>query len=164
MSKTPVPANAVKEEIKHVTDHDDPPYKPAVWDTHGKSWSSLKPDNDDLKKLDTKILAGRKHDKGKARMDLLSPIAIEATAQVLTYGAEKYDARNWESGLDYGRVYAALQRHLNAWWSGQDKDPESDLSHLDHAACCVHFLQHYVHQEEIYEDFDDRPFSERNWT
>lgn len=97
---------------------------------------------------------GVKHDDGKLRFDLLSPHANAGLAAVLTYGAAKYADRNWEQGLDFGRVYAALQRHLNAWWAGEETDPESELPHLDHAACCIHFLSHFQKTETGH---DDRP-------
>ena len=97
---------------------------------------------------------GVKHDEGKLRFDLLSPAANAGLAAVLTYGAQKYEDRNWEKGLNYSRVYAALQRHLNAWWAGEEVDEESGLSHLDHAACCIHFLSHFDKMET---GTDDRP-------
>jgi hypothetical protein len=85
-----------------------------------------------------------KYDGGKTRYDLLPPEFVEAVAQVLTYGAEKYAARNWEKGLPYGRVFAAIMRHLWAWWRREDRDPESGLSHLAHAACGLAFLVTYT--------------------
>lgn len=98
---------------------------------------------------------GRKDDGGKLRMDLLSPEAIRGIAEVLTYGAAKYEDRNWEAGIKWSRVYSALLRHLvDAWWAGEDFDEESGLHHLDHAACCLHFLQTYRHTRPGY---DDRP-------
>lgn len=100
------------------------------------------------------LTSGVKYDENKLRFDLFSPAANSGLAAVLTYGAQKYEARNWERGLDYGRVYAALQRHLNLWWSGEQDDDESGLSHLDHAACCIHFLSHFEKHET---GTDDRP-------
>ena len=99
---------------------------------------------------------GRKDDGGKLRMDLLAPEAIKGVAEVLTYGAAKYDDRNWEAGIRWGRVFAALMRHLWKWWGGEDFDEESGLHHLDHAACCLHFLQTYRHTKK---SFDDRPYT-----
>lgn len=98
-----------------------------------------------------------KWDHKKARMDLLSPDALLGTAQVLSYGAAKYQPRNWETGLQYGRCFAALMRHLWAWWKGEDTDEESGMFHLDHAACCLMFLQHYTNDPNTYGKFDDRP-------
>jgi len=86
---------------------------------------------------------GRKLDIGKPRMDLLPPELLEGVAHVLAFGAEKYDERNWELGMDWGRVYAAMLRHMLAWWSGEDKDPETGMSHLWHAGCCIAFLIAY---------------------
>lgn len=83
---------------------------------------------------------GKKFDQGKPRVDLLPPDALLAVAQVLTFGAEKYGARNWEKGIAYGRLFAAAQRHLLAWQGGEENDPETGLPHLSHAACCVMML------------------------
>lgn len=83
---------------------------------------------------------GLKFDQGKARYDLVPPEIEEAIAQVLTFGANKYGDRNWEKGMNWGRAYAALRRHMNAWWSGEDNDPETGMPHTWHAACCIAFL------------------------
>lgn len=83
---------------------------------------------------------GTKHDQDKPRMDLLDPHAIEVLAQVLTFGAKKYEAHNWRKGISKGRLLAAALRHLFAYLGGQDKDPETGLSHVGHAMCCCMFL------------------------
>ena len=86
---------------------------------------------------------GTKFDGDKARYDLIPPEVEEAIARVLTFGASKYGDRNWEKGLDWGRVYAAQRRHMGAWWSGEDRDPETGMPHTWHAACCLAFLVAY---------------------
>ena len=96
-------------------------------------------------------LEGRKDDQGKIRLDLMPPELITAIGSVLTMGAAKYTDRNWEKGMKWGRVYAALQRHLLAWHSGETADPESGMSHLWHAGCCIAFLITYE-QRNIGED------------
>ena len=97
---------------------------------------------------------GVKFDSGKLRMDLLPPDALEAMARILTDGAVKYGDRNWEKGMAWSRPYAALLRHLLAWWSGQDTDPESGHPHLWHVMTNAVFLASYE-QRKIGED--DRP-------
>ena len=87
-------------------------------------------------------------------MHLIPPEAIEALAQVLGFGATKYEPRNWESGLHYSRVFAAAMRHLWAWWRGEDKDAETGFCHLDHALTCVAFLVSY--ERRGMKSFDDR--------
>jgi len=95
-----------------------------------------------------------KADTGKLRYDLLSPQANEGLVRVLTFGAGKYGDRNWERGMGWGRVFGAAMRHLWAWWSRKDNDDETGMSHLDHAAACIHFLSHYTKTKT---GTDDRP-------
>lgn len=88
-------------------------------------------------------MSGVKHDQGKTRYELLPPEYLEATAQVLTFGAAKYGEYNWAKGMKWSRVFGAAMRHLWAWWAGEKIDRESGLSHLWHAACCLAFLIAY---------------------
>ena len=97
---------------------------------------------------------GVKHDQSKPAMDLIPPEHLEQIARALEFGRHKYGAWNWAGGLAWSRVYAALQRHLQQFWRGEDTDPESGLSHLAHAAACVAFLNHYARYKK---DLDDRP-------
>ena len=97
---------------------------------------------------------GRKDDGEKIRYDLLPPEYLHATADILTFGAKKYSPRNWEAGMDWGRCFGALMRHMWAWWGGQNTDPETGKSHLWHASCCLAFLIAY---EERGIGNDDRP-------
>lgn len=96
---------------------------------------------------------GVKNDQDKIRVDLLSSIALFKIAQVMTFGAKKYAAHNWRGGIAWSRVLGAALRHLLAYLGGQDKDPETGLSHLSHLGCCVMFLLEY---EETHRELDDR--------
>jgi hypothetical protein len=105
---------------------------------------------------------GTKFDTGKARWDLVDYDTLEGMVDILTFGATKYEDRNWEKGILYGRVWAAYMRHNTAWWQaylrGEDgTDPETGRSHLDHAQCCLHFLATYEKRGLL--TFDDRPGS-----
>lgn len=100
------------------------------------------------------VQPGTKYDGSKPRVDLLPIYPILEEAKVLTYGAAKYDARNWEKGFDWSRAYGALLRHLFAFWQGEDIDPESGLHHLAHAACELDFLFEFT---RTHKEFDDRP-------
>lgn len=97
---------------------------------------------------------GRKDDVGKARYDLTPPEVEDAIAVVLAYGAAKYGERNWEKGMNWGRPYAALRRHMAAWWGGEACDPETGMSHLHHAAANIAFL---IAFEARGTGTDDRP-------
>lgn len=85
-----------------------------------------------------------KFDSGKPRLDLLPVAALEQIAAVLAFGATRYGEHNWREGMKWGRVSGAALRHLFAWLRGEDKDPDSGLSHLAHAACNLCFLLDYV--------------------
>lgn len=102
---------------------------------------------------------GVKHDEGKVPYHLVSIDALEGMTEILQFGAAKYEDRNWEKGMSWSRPFAACLRHLFAWWRGEDLDPETGKSHLDHAACCVHFLSHYV-KSKRYTKYDDRPIGD----
>ena len=93
--------------------------------------------------------AGQKDDKEKNRLDLIEPEFIEGVGKVLTFGANKYEPNNWQKVEDAkDRYYAAALRHLIAWRKGEKTDPESGLSHLDHVACNIMFLQHFEREEK----------------
>lgn len=47
---------------------------------------------------------------------------------------------NWAKGFTWSRLIGAALRHLFAFARGEDRDPESGLSHLAHAGCCILFL------------------------
>lgn len=106
---------------------------------------------------------GRKDDSGKVRMELVPPELMFAVGTILTFGADKYEDRNWEKGMSWGRVFGALMRHMWAWWGGKgpvtknflfgELDDETGHSHLWHAACCLTFLIAY---EERAVGTDDR--------
>jgi hypothetical protein len=83
---------------------------------------------------------GVKYDVDKLRFDLIPPDAMATVAMIFTYGGVKYADRNWEVGMDWGRLAAAMSRHINAWERGENYDRETALPHLAHAATCALML------------------------
>lgn len=63
--------------------------------------------------------------------------------------------RNWEQGILFSRCFAALQRHLTAWWLGDEIDSETGINHLAHAGCELFFLLTFVLRGQT--AYDDRP-------
>jgi hypothetical protein len=95
----------------------------------------------DVKKSQTATSGGRKYDGGKLQYGLLPPLALKATVDVLTFGAEKYEPDNWKWVPDSKRRYFdAAMRHMWAYKEGEIMDPESGKHHLAHALCCLMFL------------------------
>ena len=86
---------------------------------------------------------GRKDDQGKDPWQLFPWDAARQIVAVLRFGAGKYNPRNWEKGMDWDRLFAACIRHLTAWFEGEKTDPETGISHLAHAGCCILFLLAY---------------------
>lgn len=115
--------------------------------TPSEKIEALRP-GDDLNK------AGVKFDQGKDRYELIPPEGPRAVAVILGIGAAKYAARNWEQGMEWSRPYAAIQRHLQAWWGGENNDRDTGKSHLWHVATNIFFLIAY---EARGKGTDDRP-------
>ena len=97
---------------------------------------------------------GRKDDQEKLRYDLIPVGPLAEIAKVYTIGAKKYADRNWELGIKWGRVYAALLRHVTAWWKGEQLDPKDGQHHLASVAWCALALMEY---EQTHRELDDRP-------
>lgn len=80
---------------------------------------------------------GVKYDQGKPRTGLMISdfsAALTEVATVSTFGANKYSPSGWKTVPDAReRYWDALHRHLLAM-STTDKDEESGLDHLAHAA------------------------------
>lgn len=85
--------------------------------------------------------SGTKYDGAKIRMDLLPFEALEAVAEVLTYGAEKYADNNWQTVENGERRYlGAMLRHLAARERNEVCDSESGLLHAAHVATNALFI------------------------
>ena len=78
-------------------------------------------------------------------------------AAVLTFGAEKYGARDWEGGIGWSRIANGVIRHIRAHRGGDILDDETRLPHLAHAMCGLCFLLRYTGDFEKYGKYDDRP-------
>ena len=76
-------------------------------------------------------------------MDLIPPEAMVALATILSHGADRYSDRNWEKGMKWGRMFAAMMRHAWAWWARDSIDPDSGRSHMWHVLCCAAMLVAY---------------------
>lgn len=85
--------------------------------------------------------SGTKHDQGKPRISLIPKDAIWGMGAALAYGEKKYGTNNFRNGIAFSRLADAAQRHLTAWMEGENQDPESKLSHLDHAMASLAMLK-----------------------
>lgn len=107
-----------------------------------------------IKLTDTdKFSKAMKFDGQKPRMSLVPPRALREVAEVMTSGAEKYEAYNWLKGFQWTRLLDAAGRHMNSFTIGEDLDPETKKSHISHAICCLMMLRDII---ELYPELDDR--------
>ena len=111
---------------------------------------------------------GIKYDSEKPKMNLLPPKAIVEISKVLTFGAAKYDAENWRKLDDLQNRYTAgALRHIFAHMDGEELDPETNLSHLAHAMCCLLFkleieLENAKSEEERPREIDSTEHTARD--
>lgn len=108
--------------------------------------------------LKTDLVEGTKFDGGKARYDLIPPEALDELAHLYAFGASKYADRNWEKGINYSRVFAALMRHAWAWWRGERIDPETGLSHMASVAWNAFAL--FTYDKRGMTQYNDNPYME----
>lgn len=102
---------------------------------------------------------GIKHDTDTGKKPILSLIPkslLWEVGRVLSFGASKYAAHNWRKGINQSRLISAALRHITAFNEGEELDPESGLSHLAHAICCLSFALEQQLKPETYKEFDDR--------
>lgn len=98
-------------------------------------------------------VTGRKSDGGKPAFHLIPPGPLFQLAELYEAGAQKYKPRNWELGISWGRIFAAIMRHLWAFWGGEELDPETGIPHPIHAAWgCLALVEYMTTHREL----DDR--------
>jgi Domain of unknown function (DUF5664) len=87
----------------------------------------------------------KRFNSGKAPLSRILEFkgAIEGVAQIMEFGDKKYGRLNWQLGLPHTEVADSLLRHLLAWASGEDMDPESGHRHLDHVTTNALFLSYF---------------------
>ena len=87
----------------------------------------------------------------------LWPTTATALGSVaLLDGSLRYGRSNFRAvGVRASTYYDALNRHLNAWFEGEDLDPDSNLPHLAHVLACAAILVEGLVQGNL---TDDRMF------
>lgn len=76
-------------------------------------------------------------------------------ALALLEGARKYGRHNYRiAGIRASVYYDAAMRHLDAWWEGEDIDPDSGLSHITKALATLCVLRDAMMNSKW---TDDRP-------
>lgn len=106
------------------------------------------------KMVQVKLEGSIKKDEGKPDYTMLTLEMIDLVSKVRMFGAKKYARGNFKkTGFKYTRSLAAALRHIYAFLNGEDNDPESGLSHLGHAICCI---EHLIYDTKHHPSNDDR--------
>jgi len=112
---------------------------------------------DELEQITPEALKGGfKADAGKSRVDLIPPDVLLELGNLYALGAKKYDDDNWKLGMEFKRVYSAMQRHALKWWGGEEYDQVDGQHHLDSVIWCAVALRYYMLHYEEYKEFDSR--------
>ena len=101
--------------------------------------------------------SGARYNHGKPDYSLIPLTTLADESRVWEYGTKKYAQWNWAKGMAWSVPFACLIRHMAAWQTGEENDPESGLPHLAHAACNLRMLTLYA---KTYVEGDDR---EKHW-
>ena len=74
----------------------------------------------------------------KLPLHLVPPAFKAYSALGLLEGACKYGRANWRAtGARASIYYDAANRHLDAWFEGEDCDPHTGVNHLANASACL---------------------------
>lgn len=108
---------------------------------------------DENKKIDNpKDIVGNT----KLPLHLWPETATAAGCLALLDGALKYGRNNFRVTPIIASIYVdAAKRHINAWFEGEDNDPDSGLSHISHALACMAIIVEGQVKETL---IDDRQF------
>ena len=112
---------------------------------------------DSGKRRDFKSGAVRDVREGKGRYDLITPFALRRLALIMEKGAKKYDARNWEKGMEFSSLIDSAERHIEQFKAGLE-----DEDHLAQACFNLFAIIHF--QELGRDDLDDMPLYGRTLT
>lgn len=87
-----------------------------------------------------------KHDGEKLPLHIVPFELIKGAARAYAFGTKKYARFNFRNkpGLEYSRTARAVVNHVLEWLHEMENDPESGLSHLDHAAASLGMLMDTV--------------------
>lgn len=90
---------------------------------------------------------------GAVGLTIVPAALLEAASRAMVYGANKYARNNWRKGFPHTELMDCLLRHAVALASGQERDDESGLHHIDHIAANIAFL---LHMRKTTSGTDDR--------
>lgn len=101
--------------------------------------------------INPKAVAGR-----QKRQSQFTPVGVlNEIHDGMAEGARKYGPYNWRDvPIEVSDYYDSLNRHMSAWWEGEDIDPDSGVNHISKAITGLIVLRDaMLHGTAV----DDRP-------
>ena len=86
------------------------------------------------------INTASKNDKEKIDLSHVPKVFLEAVAKAFMVGEKKYGRYNYYKGHTASQLVAAAQRHLVAWFEGEELDPVDGQPHLGSVGACIAML------------------------
>lgn len=91
----------------------------------------------------------------KVPLHLVPPSAKHYLALALEDGGRKYGPYNWrDSAISVSTYKSALERHMDAFWDGEDLASDSGVHHVAHAMACCALILDALSVDKL---VDDRP-------
>lgn len=75
-------------------------------------------------------MTATRENQGKLEWSLLDFKSLEPLAKVMMFGKNKYSRDNWKKGFIKTELLDSLMRHVIALQSGEEIDPEHNISHV----------------------------------
>ncbi len=120
--------------------------KTLVADPHGPN-THLNQRTQEVFVSDTKHGATKADGEKLDRFDLLPWDIIMELAELYGIGARKYDDRNWEKGMSWGRLIRALFSHMAKFLLRRKYDPVDGQRHIISVIWCGVALAYYEKHE-----------------
>jgi hypothetical protein len=93
-----------------------------------------------------------RYNTGKAELSYILDVmpALHDMVAVMEFGGKKYERNNWQKGFPREKLLDSMLRHIDAFYSGEDIDPESGLPHVGHILCNAAFLGYHFGSRSEY--------------
>jgi hypothetical protein len=95
-----------------------------------------------------------RYNTGKPELSYILDVmpALKDMVAVMEFGGKKYERNNWQRGFPREKLLDSMLRHVDAFYSGEDVDPESGLPHVGHILCNAAFLGYHFGSSSEYWD------------
>ena len=105
--------------------------------------SGMKKGNDNL---------SLRYNSGKPQLSYILDAmpALKNMVAVMEFGTSKYERNNWKKGFTKEALLDSLLRHVDAFYSGEDIDPESGEPHVGSIMCNAMFLAYHFGKDSEY--------------